>query len=33
MLFISNEFCDLGITRVRDGELTAESQQQASKQS
>lgn len=30
MLFISNEFCDLGITRVRDGELTAESQQQAS---
>lgn len=32
MLFISNEFCDLGITRVRDGELTAESQQQASKQ-
>lgn len=32
MLFISNEFCDLGITRVRDGELTTGSQQQASKQ-
>lgn len=31
MLFASNEFCDLGITRVRDGELTTESQKAASK--
>lgn len=31
MLLISNEFCDLGITRVRDGELTTERQRAASK--
>lgn len=31
MLFISNEFCDFWITRVRDSKLTTASQQQVSK--
>lgn len=31
MLFISNEFCDFWITRVRDSKLTTASQHQVSK--